>query len=85
MATDFQIRRLSLGGADVAHSWEFSRGVTVIAGDSGGGKTSLLNLIKYGLGGDVELTETVIEAADSVIVEALLASIHRSHPVPSEE
>lgn len=72
MATDFQIRRLSLGGADKPHSWEFPKGVTVIAGDSGGGKTSLLNLIKYGLGGDVELTETVIEAADSVVIEAAI-------------
>lgn len=43
--------------------------MTVIAGDSGGGKTSLLNLIKYGLGGGATITRTVAEAADSVILD----------------
>jgi len=72
LATDLQIRRVSLGGADRPHSWELPRGVTVIAGDSGGGKTSLLSLIKYGLGGTATITKTIIEAAESVIVEVRL-------------
>lgn len=46
--------------------------MTVIAGDSGGGKTSLLNLIKYGLGGGATITKTITETAESVIVEAHL-------------
>lgn len=69
MATDFQIRKVSLGGTDKPHSWEFPLGVTVIAGDSGGGKTSLLNLITYGLGGGATITKTVADAADCVILE----------------
>ncbi len=72
MATDLQIRRVSLGGVDTPHSWELPQGVTVIAGDSGVGKTSLLNLIKYGLGGGATITKTIAEAAESVIVEAHL-------------
>jgi hypothetical protein len=69
MATDLRIRRVALGGADKPHIWELPLGVTVIAGDSGGGKTSLLNLVKYGLGGGATITQTVAEAADSVILE----------------
>lgn len=69
MATDFQIRRVSLGGADKPHSWELPLGVTIIAGDSGGGKTSLLNLINYGLGGGATITKTVTDAADCVILD----------------
>jgi uncharacterized Zn finger protein (UPF0148 family) len=72
MATDLQVRRVSLGGIDTPHSWDLPRGVTVIAGDSGVGKTSLLNLIKYGFGGDATITKTIVEAAESVIVEAHL-------------
>lgn len=69
MATDFQIRKVSLGGSDKPHSWELPLGVTIIAGDSGGGKTSLLNLINYGLGGGATITKTVTDAADSVILD----------------
>ena len=69
MATDFQIRRVSLGSADKPHSWELPLGVTIIAGDSGGGKTSLLNLINYGLGGGATITKTVADAADCVILD----------------
>lgn len=70
MGRELNIRRVTLGGADTPHAWEFPQGVTVIAGDSGGGKTSLLNLIKYGLGGAAPITSKLSEAADSVTVEA---------------
>lgn len=72
MATDLQIRKVFLGGADEPHSWEFPLGVTVIAGDSGGGKTSLLNLITYGLGGGATITKTVADAADCVILDIVV-------------
>jgi len=69
MATDLRIRTVSLGGADNSHAWTLPMGVTVVAGDSGGGKTSLLNLIKYGLGGGATITKAVANAADRVVLE----------------
>lgn len=82
MASEFEVRAVSLQGAPVPHSWRFPSGVTVIVGDSGGGKTSLLNLIKYGLGGEAPITSTLKEAADGVVVEVRAGSrnflLHRS-------
>jgi len=59
VASELRIKSVSLVGAPMPHSWQFPRGVTVIVGDSGGGKTSLLNLIKYGLGGKAPITDTL--------------------------
>lgn len=69
MASNLQIKSVSLNGASSPHSWSFPKGVTVIVGDSGGGKTSLLNLIKYGLGGKAPITTTLAEAAKGVVIE----------------
>lgn len=69
MASDLQIKSVGLSGASSPHSWSFPKGVTVIVGDSGGGKTSLLNLIKYGLGGKAPITTTLAEVAKGVVIE----------------
>lgn len=70
MASELRVKAVSLVGASAPHSWSFPQGVTVIVGDSGGGKTSLLNLIKYGLGGDAPITSTLAGAAQGVLIEA---------------
>lgn len=69
MARDLQIKSVNLDGTSSPHSWRFPKGVTVIVGDSGGGKTSLLNLIKYGLGGEAPITTTLAGAAKGVVIE----------------
>jgi hypothetical protein len=69
MGTDLRIRRVSLEHADPEHSWRFPDGVTVIVGASGGGKSSLLHLIQYGLGMNEDLVEEITRASSGVILD----------------
>ncbi len=69
MGRHLRVKSVALVGASEPHVWEFPKGVTVIVGSSGGGKTSLLNLIKFGLGGDAPITKTIEGAARGVVVE----------------
>jgi hypothetical protein len=71
MATELRVRSVQLIGSEELNRWEFPRGVTVIVGDSGGGKTSLLNLIKYGLGGDARVTRDITEAGEGVALQII--------------
>lgn len=64
-----RIAQVRLNGCDVPHAWDFPPGVTVIVGEVGGGKTSLLNLIKFGLGGRAPITNEISEAANSVSLD----------------
>jgi hypothetical protein len=66
MARPFRITQIHLEGTDVPHAWHLPAGVTVIVGAIGGGKTSLLNLIKYGLGGDAPITAEIKGVATGV-------------------
>ncbi len=69
MARALRIAQVRLDGADTPHSWDFPQGVTVIVGAVGGGKTSLLNLVKFGLGGDAPITAEVAAAARGVVLD----------------
>lgn len=69
MGRHLRIKAVALAGSSEANAWDFPKGVTVIVGDSGGGKTSLLNLIKFGLGGEAPITNTIEGAARGVVVE----------------
>ncbi len=74
MGRQLRIKSVALTDASEPHRWEFPKGVTVIVGDSGGGKTSLLNLVKYGLGGKAPITEAIEGAARGVVVEIQVGS-----------
>ncbi len=69
MGTELRIRCVSLEQADPEHSWRFPDGVTVIVGASGGGKSSLLHLIHYGLGMNDDLVEEITRASSGVILD----------------
>jgi DNA repair exonuclease SbcCD ATPase subunit len=71
MGSVLRVRRVRLDGAALPHVWEFPDGVTVIIGGIGGGKTSLLNLIKYGLGGTAPLTQEINEVASGVTLDVV--------------
>lgn len=72
MSTAFRIQRVALVGIEPPHSWSFPDRVTVIVGDSGGGKTTLLNLINFALGAKVQIPDVVTEAARAVSLDARL-------------
>src|ERR1700691_5278782 len=69
MGTELRIRCVSLEHADLEHSWRFPDGVTVVVGASGGGKSSLLHLIHYGLGMNDDLVEEITRASSGVILD----------------
>ena len=71
-----RVRRVRLDGTAIPHIWEFPDGVTVIIGGIGGGKTSLLNLIKYGLGGSAPITTEIGDAAASVTLDIVAGAHH---------
>ncbi|MFN8063142.1 MAG: AAA family ATPase, partial [Vicinamibacterales bacterium] len=61
--TRFQLRTLRLVRADENQQWHFRPGVTVIVGPVGVGKTSLFEMVKYGLGGNGLLSDAVKQVA----------------------
>ena len=74
MTTHFQFRDLTLYGTAARHTYQFHPGVNLIIGPIGSGKTSLLELLKYTLGGDGILSPAVQESVVSTSVTAELGS-----------
>lgn len=74
---DLQLVRLTIFGIDERRVVEFSPGLNVVVGPYGSGKTSLLELVKFGLGGSARLSEAVEAGVSSVVVEvALRGAVH---------
>lgn len=73
MAIDIQFRslRIETKSGEEAH-YEFTPGINLIVGPFGSGKTSLLELLKYGLGGGGTLSQTVVHEVLAVVVECRL-------------
>lgn len=68
-----QFRRLSIFASEDRRTFEFVPGLNVVSGPYGSGKTSLLELLKYAIGGSAKLSEAVQSGVSSVVVEASLA------------
>ncbi len=62
-------------GAGYAYDEKFHLGVNVIRGENSSGKSTILNLIHYGLGGDVKQWSEAALLCDRVIIEAELSGI----------
>lgn len=61
MSASFKVRKVRLIAGTRSYDWEFADGVNVIEGPVGVGKTSLLELIRWGLGGSARLSGAVLE------------------------
>lgn len=55
-------------------TYQFGAGVNLVVGPFGSGKTSLLELLKYGLGGNAEHSQTVQREVTAVVVECKLSN-----------
>src|SRR4051812_39120996 len=53
------VHNVTLIAANRSYSFDLKRGVNLIVGPVGTGKTSLLELIRYGLGGNAQLSPAV--------------------------
>ncbi len=67
-----ELRALTVFGHEDRRTFEFKRGLNVVIGPYGSGKTSLLELIKYALGGSATLSEAVRIGVTTVVLEASL-------------
>lgn len=73
MSGQLFIHRVRLQAAERDYTWDFRPGFNVVVGPIGVGKTSLLELIKYGFGGDGVLTRTVQSVGRQVQLDVELA------------
>jgi hypothetical protein len=76
VSASFKIRKVRLIAATRSYEWDFSDGVNVIEGPVGVGKTSLLELIRYGLGGNALLSETVRAVGRQLALSVEIAGEH---------
>lgn len=73
MRFDIQFRSLRLEARTGAEAtYHFSPRVNIVVGPFGSGKTSLLELLKYGIGGSGDLSQTVEREVSAVVVECKL-------------
>jgi uncharacterized protein YoxC len=59
VSSQLRVRNVRLVAANRSYSWDLSNGVNVVVGPVGVGKTSLLELIRWGLGGSAQLSSAV--------------------------
>lgn len=82
MSARFRLTAVTLTTTEGAVHYDFSSDLTVLAGPTGVGKTTLLELIKFGFGGDSRLAtvaqEHVIDVTVDVTIGAMRLRIARS-------
>jgi len=66
MSTKFRLNAVTLDTVEGPVHYEFQSDLTVLAGRTGVGKTTLLEAIKYGFGGDGMLAPVIVESVRDV-------------------
>lgn len=74
MSIEIRFEELTLSGSDGDRTVRFVHEITPVIGPVGTGKTSLLELLKYALGGDGTLSQTVVHHVDHVVLQVHFAS-----------
>jgi len=72
VTTTFRIETVRLDTTNGPVTYTFTRDLTVLAGHTGVGKTTLLELVKYGLGGDGRLAPVARQHVSDVHVSVLI-------------
>lgn len=76
MTTAFRIESVKLDTTQGVVSYEFTGDLTVLAGHTGVGKTTLLELVKFGLGGDGQLAPVARDYVTDVHVALFIGDQH---------
>jgi len=76
VTTRFRINSVALDTTEGEVRYEFPSELTVLAGDTGVGKTTLLELIKFGFGGDAVLADVAVNHVNSVTLDVLIGDAH---------
>jgi hypothetical protein len=76
MASSLRVTRLRFIGRADSQSYEFPKRVTVITGPVGVGKSSMLNAIKYGLGGSWTIPRKIRGAVDAIELDVHIGDEH---------
>lgn len=69
MTVRFRIEAVALDTTDGQVEYQFTSDLTVLAGRSGVGKTTLIELIKFGLGADAKLAPVAVDHVESVSLD----------------
>ncbi|MFG3022527.1 AAA family ATPase [Streptomyces sp. NPDC048254] len=72
MSTQFRINAVTLATTEGEVNYRFPSDLTVLAGPTGVGKTTLLELIKFGFGGDARLATVAQEHVNDVILDVTI-------------
>jgi energy-coupling factor transporter ATP-binding protein EcfA2 len=72
MSTQFRINAVTLATTEGGVNYRFPSDLTVLAGPTGVGKTTLLELIKFGFGGDARLATVAQEHVNDVILDVTI-------------
>ncbi len=74
MTTRFRLDAVTLATTDGEVRYEYPSDLTVLAGPTGVGKTTLLELIKYGFGGDAVLAPVARQHVNDVTIDATVGA-----------
>ncbi|MEU6231332.1 hypothetical protein [Streptomyces sp. NPDC047042] len=74
MSTPFRINAVTLATTEGEVNYQFASDLTVLAGPTGVGKTTLLELIKFGFGGDARLATVAQEHVNDVILDVTIGA-----------
>lgn len=72
MTVRFRLDALVLDTTEGEVEYRFTSDLTVLAGPTGVGKTTLLELIKFAFGGDARLAPVAIDHVDAVMIEVTI-------------